>query len=63
MLKLYLPEGRFHCQTTEHLRIAFHNAAMQRSTLVLGLTIPKIEVAIITLPKAALSVPFLFSAV
>ena len=61
MLKLYLPEGHvFTAKQLEHLRIAFHNAAYAAFDLSSSVyAIPKIEVAIITLPKAALSVPFL----
>ena len=38
MLKLYLPETHgFTAKQLEHLRIAFHNAAMRRLTFVVGL--------------------------
>ena len=61
MLKLYLPETHnFTAKQLEHLRIAFHNAAYAAFDLSSSVyAIPKIEVAIIALPKAALTDPFL----
>jgi hypothetical protein len=61
MLKLYIPENHeFTTKQLEHLRIAFHNAAYAAFDLSSSVyAIPKIEVAIIALPKAALSSPFL----
>ena len=61
MLKLYLPENHeFTTKQLEHLRIAFHNAAYAAFDLSSSVyAIPKIEVAIIALPKAAISSPFL----
>lgn len=61
MLKLYLPETHeFTAKQLEHLRIAFHNAAYAAFDLSSSVyAIPKIEVAIIALPKAALTEPFL----
>lgn len=61
MLKLYLPENHgYTAKQLEHLRIALHNAAYSAFDLSTSVyAIPKIEVAIITLPKAAISSPFL----
>ena len=61
MLKLYLPENHgFMAKQIDHLRIAFHNAAYAAFDLSSSVyAIPKIEVAIIALPSAAISDPFL----
>lgn len=61
MLKLYLPENHgFMAKQIDHLRIAFHNAAYAAFDLSSSVyAIPKIEVAIIALPPAAISDPFL----
>lgn len=61
MLKLYLPENHgFMSKQLDHLRIAFHNAAYAAFDISSSVyAIPKIEVAIIALPTAAISDPFL----
>jgi hypothetical protein len=61
MLKLYLPQShRFTSKQLERLRIAFHDAARAVFDLSSSVyAIPKIEVAIMTMPSEALTTPFL----